>query len=418
LASLAAVWWSGRRLRLDAPLATLLLFSMSPTTIIYGDAVRGYGLGALGIAVAVGAMWAFVERPTRGTFVVAQLAALLAAQTYYANSFLLLALCAGAAAVCTRRRAWRVLTAVTVIGAVAAVSLLIDLKGFTYALEVAPIEQGEWSVGWLLSIFQGALAPETPALALLWIVAPMFAALGCVLTWRTPTLPGGDDDTDRALFVAVAATLGFVSYFVYLKFVAKLPTQFWYYLSLMVLIALACDVGIALLARRSRLGRWARPIAAALVAVLAAADVVAILRVRMTNLDVVAAELAREAQPTDLIVVVPWHCGITFQRYYRGSAPWMTLPDFEEHRFHGHLLVKEKMTHGDAAIAAELARLEATLRSGGRVWFVGTPRTPSPGQAAPSLPPAPAGPQGWRAGPYRSGWELQMGALLQNHGRH
>jgi hypothetical protein len=95
----------------------------------------------------------------------------------------------------------------------------------------------------------------------------------------------------------------------------------------------------------------------------------------------------------------------------------MTLPDFEEHEFHGHLLVKEKMKHGDAAIAAEMARLEATLRSGGRVWFVGTPRTPSPGQAPPSLPPAPAGPQGWRAGAYRSGWELQMGALLQNHAR-
>ena len=33
-----------------APLVTLLLFGMSPTVIIYGDEVRGYGLGALGLA--------------------------------------------------------------------------------------------------------------------------------------------------------------------------------------------------------------------------------------------------------------------------------------------------------------------------------------------------------------------------------
>jgi hypothetical protein len=33
------------------------------------------------------------------------------------------------------------------------------------------------------------------------------------------------------------------------------------------------------------------------------------------------------------------------------------------------------------------------------------------------LPPAPHGPQGWAVGPYLENWELQLGALLERHGR-
>ena len=73
---------------------------MSPTTIIYGDEVRGYGLAILGIVWCLGAIWAFLEAPRGRTFLVAQAAALFAVQTHFGNCFLLLAICAGGAAVC------------------------------------------------------------------------------------------------------------------------------------------------------------------------------------------------------------------------------------------------------------------------------------------------------------------------------
>ena len=137
----------------------------------------------------------------------------------------------------------------------------------------------------------------------------------------------------------------------------------------------------------------------------------------MKKLDVVAGVLERDARPDDLIVVIPWYCGIGFQRYYRGVAPWITLPDFDAHQLHLHLLVVEKMKLGDAGIAPELERVERTLRQGGRVWLVGMPLMPRPGEPAPSLLPAPSGPEGSPVGPYLEGWQLQLGARLRDHGR-
>ena len=115
--------------------------------------------------------------------------------------------------------------------------------------------------------------------------------------------------------------------------------------------------------------------------------------------------------------MLPWYCGIAFQRYYHGAAPWMTLPDFDEHVLHLHLAVAEKMRQGDAGIAPELDRVERTLRDGGRVWIVaGMEVAPPPGAPA-SLPPAPSGPQGWKVEPYIDGWNRQLGARLRAHGR-
>src|SRR5262245_7626767 len=64
LATVAALWWAGWRLGIGPPLVGLLLFGMSPTTIVYGDEVRGYGLAALALVWCFGAIWQFVRRPT------------------------------------------------------------------------------------------------------------------------------------------------------------------------------------------------------------------------------------------------------------------------------------------------------------------------------------------------------------------
>lgn len=406
-AILAALWWTGRRLGLAAPLVTLLLLGLSPTTIVYGDEVRGYGLGVVGIVWCLGALWAFLEAPGRGRFAVAQAAAILAVQAYFGNCFLLLALCGGAAAVCLRRRAWPLLGAVVGLGAVAAVSMLVNLPSVQYAANLAPVEQGPYGLGWFVAMFGGALAPEVPLLAWAWAVAGVLAVAGCVLA-RDET------ERERALFVGVAVPAALVAYVGYLAYIS-VRTQFWYYLPLMAVTAIGCDVGTALLARRAALGDAMRAGVVALVALLAARDVAAVTRVRMTNVDLIAETIAREAKPNDLVVVLPWYCGITFQRYYRGAAPWITLPDFAEHRFHLHAEVKEKLTLGNAAVAPELARVERTLRDGGRVWLVGVPPAPPPGTEPPTLPPAPNGPEGWRAAPYLDTWELMLGALLQRH---
>jgi hypothetical protein len=132
----------------------------------------------------------------------------------------------------------------------------------------------------------------------------------------------------------------------------------------------------------------------------------------MTNLDLVARHLDREVRPSDLVVVLPWYAGITFQRYYRGAAPWITIPDFPEHLFHRHLWVADKMRLGSDAVAPDVARVEQTLRAGHRVWIVGRVSVPEGGKA-PELPPAEEGTGSWQSGPYLDAWELAFGLLVE-----
>jgi hypothetical protein len=414
LATLAVVWWAGRRLEIGVPLATLLLFGLSPSEIVYGSMVRGYGLGALAIVWCTGATWSYVRAPTRARFLVLVLATVLAVQTYFANAFLVVALALGAAAATLPRRRFTPLGGVIAAYAVGAASVLLNLASFTYALQVAPIEQTAPPLSFQLGVFRQAVAPGAWPLAVAWIVAPLLAIAGAVWTRARPE-PARDGDGDLAAFALVTGVAALLTYFVYLSGVAKLPTQLWYYLSLMAVLALTCDAGTTLLARRFRHGELARTIAVALVALAAAAPVAATVPFRMTNLDTVAATIARAGAPSDLAVVFPWYMGITLERYQRGDVPWITLPELSEHDLHLHLEIRDRMRRGATGVAAELARVEQVLRAGGSVWVVGGLVAPPPGDAAPSLPPAPNGPTGWRAGPYLDMWELQLGALLREH---
>jgi hypothetical protein len=393
----------------------MLLFGMSASEIVYGTSVRGYGLAALAVILATGALWTFVARPGRGTFVAAQLAALLAVHTYLPNAFLLLALCAGAAAVCLARGAWTLLVAVSALGLVAALSLLTNLGWVAYAFRVGVFEQRTPELDAILRVFAESLAPGVPLLAALWAAGAALAVAGILVTWRARSATDAGD-RELALFMTVAVAVALVVYFAQLTYVVRLPTQYWYYLSLTALLALACEVGVRLLVRRVRGGGWVRLGIVALAAALLVGPTAAAVRVRMTNLDVLAHTLEGAAAPDDLIVVFPWYCGITFARYYRGTTPWITLPDFDEHRFHLHLLLGDKMARGDDGIQQELAQAERTLRAGRRVWVVGALQAPAPDEPPPHVPPAPSGPSGWRAGPYLAAWELRFGALLRTHG--
>lgn len=412
VATIGVVWWTGLRLGIGPPLVTLLLFGMSPTAIVYGDEVRGYGLAALATAWCLGAIWAFIERPTARRYLVAQAAAAFTAQTHYANCLLLAAMGAGAAAVSLRRRTWRPLLGVLAIGAIAAFTLaIVNWTGLVYMTQAGPVEQGHSrSIGWLLLVFGHALAPGVLPLTILWLAASVLATLGLALAGSSTHEAG---DRDRAIFTAATIATSLAAFFLAFKQL-RVPTNYWHYLSLIVLSALACDVGVWLLAqrwRRADLIRIAAVVVGAMLVVPATADSI---RLRMTNLDLVAMQLAETASVQDLVVVLPWYCGITFQRYYRGPAPWITLPDVTEHKFHRHLEIAEKTKQGAAGVAPELARVEQTMRQGGKIWVVGQPVAPDPGHPLAPLPPAA---EGTWVGPYLDHWEQQFGALLEQHGR-
>lgn len=416
LATLPVLWWSARRLRVAAPLVALLLFGMDPTVIIYGSQVRGYGLGALAVAWVMGSLWAFVEQPSRGRGAVALAAAVLAAQTYFGNCFLLLGLCVAAGLVALRHGDTRRAGAVMLVGGTAAASMIANVPNVLYAARLSAIEKSSYSLGWLGNVFWGALGPGVPLLATMWSLAAVVAAIGCWLAWRARSAPGPVlDDADRAVYAAVSTMVGMAAYYAFLKYIG-MQTNYWYYLPLMALLALAVETGIDLLVARVRAGELARIAAIAIGALLVARDVAASVRLRMTNVDVVAAAVARDARPTDFVVVAPWYMGLTFDRYYRGAAPWTTLPPMRDHRFHWHAELVERMKEGDAGIAPVFARIEQTLRAGRRVWIVGPLVATPEGRPPPRLRPWPDGPEGPLNGPYLDAWTLQLGDVLRRHG--
>jgi hypothetical protein len=133
---------------------------------------------------------------------------------------------------------------------------------------------------------------------------------------------------------------------------------------------------------------------------------------RQTDVDVIAKVLGARAGAHDLIVVQPWYCGVTFDRYYRGTAPWVTLPPLEDCRMHRYDLLKEQLAAAHP-IDTVLQRTVMTLSSGHTLWVVGRlDIPPSPAARIPYLPPAPNSRWGWSDVPYIELWSEEMGMVV------
>ena len=111
---------------------------------------------------------------------------------------------------------------------------------------------------------------------------------------------------------------------------------------------------------------------------------------RRSNLDLAAAFLSQNASPSDLIVVQNAWEGITFNRYYRGQAQWLSVPPIDSHEVHRNDLIMAKMNQPEA-MTPVLHAITNTLASGHNVWVVGSIPIARWKDAPPgSTPPAPA----------------------------
>ena len=138
------------------------------------------------------------------------------------------------------------------------------------------------------------------------------------------------------------------------------------------------------------------------------------LTTRQTNADLVAREVAQSAAPQDLVVVLPWFYGVSFNRYYTGTARWLTLPDIADHRIHRYDLLKPRLA-SPHPLDDVLGEVAATLRSGHRVWVAGNTSWTRLGGEATMPPPAPFSPDGWHDYPYMVAWSRSFGRFLARH---
>ena len=360
LGLLAALWWSVRSAAGTVPLLALALVAVNPSVLIFGDSLRGYGLGTLAIVAAFGAFARLAARPDRRSIALASATALLAVQLLFFNAALLLALGLAAIAVGILRRRPRVVLAVTAIGAAAALSLLLWIEPVLATRSWSGLLQVSAGAGAIFAEMARTASATVETLRWVWLLL-----LALALVPLRPGEDGGEERKDARLFALLALPGLILAQWAFLEALGYAPRP-WYFLAMLAVAAAALDVRLSgsLLGRASRLG-------ATVLAVLALAlPVTARARVRMTNVDLVAARIAAEAAPGDLLVLTPWYMGISYLRYDRGSPPWMTLPDLPDHRIHRFDLLKARMAEPDP-IADVLGAVERTLRSGHRVWVAG-----------------------------------------------
>jgi hypothetical protein len=412
MALIGAAWINARAVGKSVPLLSLALFGLSPTFLTWGTTVSGYGFGAIFVVLAFVMTAKLLLKPTPSIIFGAFIATLGSHQFVIGNLTLVVTIGLSALIVAVMHRAYK--SAVTV----ATITICSILIG---ALYLRIFSSGEWRILLQQSCHLSDLWREFTraygaGFSLTWVFRGCFIAAVIAGAW---TLGRGSlgrarsNESTVLLFALLVALFSPVAYVIALLLLGYRTHQ-WHYLLILALLAVAIDT-IFMATSRVRWVRVARLSCAILAAIAVAAPAWEAVHQRQTNIDIVAKKVSGLAKPHDLIVVAPWQFGISFNRYYGGEAPWVTLPNIDDHRIHRYDLMLEKMTSSQP-IDDVLNKIGRTLASGNRVWVVGEIRSLAEGQQALWLPPAPKDRFGWDNAAYTESWIQQMSVFLRQHG--
>lgn len=411
---LGALWWSARQFSASPPLISLLLFGLSGTTIRWGDSLRAYGLGVLLLLFALALIWRVVRSPARPAVIAAMLVSVFAVQALYQGLFVLASFCLGGVVVAVRRRDFKRALLVVSLAIPAALSLLPYRSVIQRASQWNVVTEVPLDLTRIWLVLQRALSDPSPLMFWLWaVLLPGAVVAGCWFLRTNRNKPAGDEGNDMTWFLLTVVVALTIAYYLFLT-ALKFPTEVWYYLVWMAVTAVAIDALIARFAR-DNWPRLLRIVAVVILAALVAPGTWQRARVRMTNLDLAAQRLNQESANKDLIVIHPWFCGVTFHRYYKGAAEWLTLPPLADHRLQRLDLFKAQMQL-DAPLHPVLEKMETTLRNGHTVWLVGHYPFSQPPRPPPKMPRPGEGPGGWNEAPYMTAYGMEVAYFLQAHG--
>ena len=407
LLALGALWLNSWFFHRSAPLIALGLLAVNPSVVRWGDSLRAYGMASVLMLVTLAMVWRFVRAPNLKRWLAAALLAVISVQCLFQNSFLVLAVCAAAAAVSLRRQNFKSALAALGIGMPAAISLLPYRAIIREAQDWSVLSQIGFLPALIWTNLSDAMSPTVPWLCWLWIALALVAIARCVKGLRV--MPNGtkNEINSIALFAGTALIVGLIAFFIFL-WIAKMPTKVWYFLPLTTFGAVCIDAALANWPARWQVWRTAFAILA-LVCLPGARELTSY---RQTNMDLIASALRERADAHDLIIVHPWTFGVSFDRQYSGPTPWTTVPPLADHRFHRYDLFKAKMTL-ENPVQPVCDQIAATLRAGNHVWLVGDiPLSQTP---PPQIQPAPNNPWGWLDDPYSDVWGAQVGYFVAMH---
>ena len=405
-----SLWWSARLLGHGVPLLALTLIGLNSTVLQWGTTVRAYGLGSVLILVTLTLIVQVLRTPTWPWIAAAAAAALAGVQCTLYNSVLLLAIGGAAIVVAVCSQKFRAAAAIAGVGLLSAASILPYVASYRSGSEWNMLVKREIDFRWLLQMLCKAVGAPSTHLVWVWLGLLIVCLVGGTARWRRLRSADRQSQREALSFGVLAVIASAVCYWGFLTLLSY-PTQTWYYITLMVAVAAAMDLIVQNLCDLTWV-RWARlglaATAVATIPIAAGADMLE----RQTNVDVIAKALNAQAAEGDLIVVSPWHIGLTFNWYYHGKAEWMTLPPISDMRTSRFDLAKVRLME-DQPIRDLLDGAERTLKSGHRLWLVGGVHFfPDPEYPA-WLPPAPNSRYGWDEWAYLNAWSQQLGQLHQ-----
>jgi hypothetical protein len=358
---------------------------LNTTFFVWGRTIRGYGLSSAMIVLVFGYVGSLLLTKSRRHIITAVLVCAFAVQILLYNSVLLLAIAAAVFCILLVERRFRQFFVVLLISALALVSLLPYVPAYLRARDWNILVRG-WPTSYSLwKHFEVALGNPGYSIPALWYaIAVGLIGLFIFRLYKDREAKPPSRLIWFGLFTSICAIIGCDGFLCVLSY----TTSAWYYLAFSCVIAAALNLMASVLCTANWLRVARLTVAAGTLALAPFADWSAI-KERQTNVDLAAETVGARAAPSDLIVVVPWQFGIPFKRYYRGSAPWMTIPNITDHRVHRYDLFKVKML-SDHPIDDLTDAIRDTLVAGSRVWFVGGFNLPRPEEGPMILPPAPA----------------------------
>jgi len=409
---LAAIWFTVRQAGVRAPLVSLILFAFNPLVIRYVDSIRPHGLGTLFIILALIAIRQVVRHASFFSITLAGIAAVLSVQTLYHNLIILTGIICAAIIIVAIERRWRTFIALSIVQLVATLSILpyiYFINQNTLNFELLSRSAVDLSV--IFTRIAQTINSSAGGFQYLWILFLLLATGIVVNEFQASIRAKRAIENDRNNNFFFLVTIFSIVLFLGFLRILGVQTQPWYYLPLFAVIALCLDV----LVSGTRLVTSLRILLVLMAAVITFNATMRSCQLAYTNIDVVAATLSDSSQGDDFIILNPWYIGISFLRYYHGSAPFMTIPNIEDLSIHRYDLVKSKMA-GTAPLEPIFKKISTALSAGHTVWLVGYyPTATIPYEIEP-LPPAPNSPYGWSADRYQANWVLQVMYYLQRKG--
>jgi len=412
-AVLCALWISAKLIEKDPPLVSLALLGLNTTFLFWGTTVRGYGFGSAFILLAFGLLASLLRETSSVRIVTAALVSIAAVQCLVHNLALISAIIASAILVSVVRHDFRRLIIFLGILALCLISFLPYLDA--YSNSWSQVVEFPVTLRFLWNQFTFALGNPNPPFAWFWRVALL--VLLATSLWQLFRFRSNKAalDWNLMLFAFLVAIAAPSAYYEFLRTLSYLARS-WYFVALISVLAVALDYLAALLTNLRWL-RVGRVVFAAVALLVLPINAWPKITERQTNIDIIAKKISGEEKPADLIVIAPWQYAISFNHYYKGGAPEITLPSINDLRVHRYDLFRDKML-SEHPIDDVLEKIQRTLAGENRVWIVGGIKLPPEGRAPRVLPPAPNAKAGWDNVAYSDAWMEQLGAFVREHSHH